>query len=203
MYFFLSQWIFLDWTLTCKLYGLNSTSTNPLHLHNSLWKVRPQRHKDGLITFNLWGKRLHLPLRVYSGIKLTTYLWLRKALPDNTPTHMPRCSLDSAMETAWKLTTQTEKDKDRGKGISEMSGTPSCWHFPNSLSGAFSVTLELDFPTGKLDIQYLLGTPAFLGSHLGDGGVTWCWLLQLEGPGLVSVGHRGRWGLVLPRFPWS
>lgn len=74
------------------------------------------------------------------------------------------------METAWKLITQTEKDKEKGKGISEMSETPSCSHFPNSLSGAFSVAQELEFPTGNLGIQYLLGTPVFLGSHLAGGG---------------------------------
>lgn len=110
----------------------------------------------------------------------------------HTPTRMPRCSLAPAMVTAWKLTTQTEKDKERGTGISEMSGTPSCWHFPNNVSGAFSAALELDFPTGKLGIQSLLRTSAFLGSprvwsgtQMGVGGVPWCCSFLLEGPGLV------------------
>lgn len=50
-------------------------------------KIRPQGHKDGLITFNLWGKWLQLLLRVCFGIKLTTYLCLQRAWLDHTPTH--------------------------------------------------------------------------------------------------------------------
>lgn len=157
----------------------------PLPLHNSLRNVRPQRHKESLITVNLWGKGLYRPLRVYLGSKLKTYLCSnRQALSDNTPTHIPRCSLDSAMETAWKLMTQTEKDKERGKGISEMSGTPCCWHgFVGR--GLFSEVLALDFPTGALTIQYSVGAAAFLesprlGCHLKPSWELECLLMSLS-----------------------
>lgn len=192
--FFLSQWIFIEQTLTCKLYGYILPPPN--RFHNSLWEVRPQRHKDGLITFNLWGG-WHEPQKVYLAIKLKTYLWLDRALPDNTPTHMPRCFLDFAMETASQLMTHTGKDKERGKGFSEMSGPPSCW-LPAICQGLFSVVLELDFPTGKLVFQLALRGPAFLGSPrvwsgawLGFGAVTWHQLPQWEGPRPVSGVEKG------------
>lgn len=135
----------------------------PHSLHNSLWKIKPQGHKDGLITFNLWGKRLHPPLRACLGIKLKTYRWLQRAPPDNTPTYIPRCSLDSAMETAWKLMTRTAKGKERGKGFLKCQGLLPADSFPITCQGLFFVVVELGFLTGKLGIQCALGAPAFLG----------------------------------------
>lgn len=138
-----------------------------------------------------------------------TYGSNRQALPDNTPTHIPRCSLDSAMETAWKLMTQTEKDKERGEGISEMSGTPCCWHCLGG-RGLFSEVLVLDFPTGALTIQCSLGAAAFLESprmpsetHLGVGvspDVLCPWLLA-QGPGLMLGIDEGGEALCLWVFP--
>jgi hypothetical protein len=60
------------------------------------------------------------------------YLWLEIALPENTPTYIPRGFSNFATETAWKLRTQTRKDKERG--LFEMS---FLLPVSNNLSGAF------------------------------------------------------------------
>lgn len=125
-------------------------------------KIRPQGHKDGLITFNLWGKQLHLLLRVCLGIKLKTYLCLQRAWLDHTPTHTKvlfgLCYGDSLEinDTGW------EGQRER-KGVSEMSETPPADTFPMTCQGLFSVVLELGFPIGKLDIQCAPVAPASLG----------------------------------------
>lgn len=131
-----------------------------------------------------------------------TYGSNRQALLDNTPTHIPKCSLDSAIETAWKLMTQTEKDKERGER--------DFWNVRDSLlltlswgrRGLFSEVL--DFLTGALTIQYSLGAAAFLESPRVPSETQWgigvspdvlCPWLLAQGPGLmIGIDEEGRLG---------
>lgn len=175
-------------------------------------KIRPQGHKDSLITFNLWGKQLHLLLRVCLGIKLKTYLCLQRCLQrawlDHTPTHT-KVLFGLCYGNSLEINDTGWEGQREGKGISEMSGTPPADTFPMSCQGLFSVVLELGFPIRKLDIQCAPVAPASLGGPRVR--VEPSWRLEVA-PMSVTLGGRscagvrhwwGRWSSVPPRVSWS